>query len=430
MSTTHPTTPSSTRPSPSPRPSSPDSMRPPDDASLSGPPASLQAGGWVRPPGTRSLIAPVPLSSDQLRHDLAVRDLTDPAAGSHAVQLVLGAVTEALTRAWPVVVRPRRAHPIVSIADNYDVLGFSAEAVTRDSRYSRYVDATHVLRTHTSAMIPGALRSLASDPLAPDDALLVCPGVVYRRDSIDRLHTGTPHQVDLWRIRSGGPALDADDLLEMVDLVVAAALPDVRHRVTPSPHPYTVDGIQIDALVGGEWVEIGECGVADPAVLRRCRLDPATTSGLAMGLGLDRLVMLRKNIDDIRLLRSDDPRVAAQLQRLDRYRPVSSCPAIIRDLSIAVAAGTDDEALGDRVRAALGRAADQVEEVRVLSMTPYGELRDAARERLGIAPSQVNVLVRVVLRRLDRALTRAEANDLRDRVFACIHEGEVAERPR
>lgn len=418
MSTNHPTTSSSSHPSSS----------PPADAGLGGPPASLDPASRSTAARPTSLIAPVPITTEQLQRDLAVRDLTDPAAGSHGVQLVLGAITEALTRAWPVVVRPRRDHPIVSITDNYDVLGFSGEAVTRDSRYSRYVDADHVLRTHTSAMIPGALRARAADPHAPDDALLVCPGVVYRRDSIDRLHTGTPHQVDLWRIssRSGsrtGPALDSDDLLEMVDLVVGAALPGVRHRVTLSPHPYTIDGIQIDAEVGGEWVEIGECGVADPAVLARCGLDPAGVSGLAMGLGLDRLVMLRKGIDDIRLLRSDDPRVVAQLQTLDRYRAVSSCPAIVRDLSMAVAAGTDDETLGDCVRAALGPAADQVEEVRVLSTTPYAELPAPARDRLGIAPGQVNVLVRVVLRRLDRALTRAEANDLRDQVFTTLHEG-------
>jgi phenylalanyl-tRNA synthetase alpha chain len=377
------------------------------------------------------VIAPTPITADQLRHDLAVRDLTDPAAGSHAVQLVLGAVTEALARAWPVVVRPHRGHPVVSIADNYDVLGFSAEAVTRDGRYSRYVDAGHVLRTHTSALVPGALRALAADPHAPDDALLVCPGVVYRRDAIDRLHTGTPHQVDLWRIADSatGPVLGRDDLLEMVDLVVRAALPGVTHRVVPSPHPYTRDGIQIDAEVGGEWVEIGECGVADPAVLARCGLDASRVGGLAMGLGLDRLVMLRKGIDDIRLLRADDPRVVEQLLTLDRYRAVSSCPAIVRDLSVAVAAGIDDETLGDRVRAALGAVADQVEEVAVLSTTPEAELPDAARARLGIRPGQVNVLVRVVLRRLDRALTRAEANDLRDRVFTSIHDGDAVPPP-
>ena len=336
---------------------------------------------------------------------------------------MLGLVTGALAQAWPVTVRPWRSGPVVDVADNYDVLGFSREAAARDARHTRYVDATTVLRTHTSALVPDALRALAADPHAPADALVVCPGVVFRRDAIDRLHTGTPHQVDLWRIVRSPRAVGPDDLLEMVDLVVGAALPAARYRTTPAVHPYTVGGVQIDVEADGAWVEVGECGRVDPALLERCGLDPGEATGLAMGLGLDRLVMLRKQITDIRLLRSADPRVIAQLGDLERYRPVSSCPAIVRDLSVAVAAGTDDESLGDLVRAALGRAADQVEEVRVLATTAYADLPGPARDRLGIGPGQVNVLVRVVLRRLDRALTRAEANDLRDQVHAVIHQG-------
>jgi phenylalanyl-tRNA synthetase alpha chain len=74
-----------------------------------------------------------------------------------------------------------------------------------------------------------------------------------------------------------------------------------------------------------------------------------------MGLGLDRLVMLVKGIDDIRLLRSTDPRVADQMGDLTPYRPVSSMPATTRDLSLAVAERLDAELLGDRVRRMAGR---------------------------------------------------------------------------
>lgn len=424
-----------------PRPSRPEPSEPRPvrhitvgDAGLDAPPASLSPPDRpTPPPDIRAATAPAPtvapIGADQLRRDLAVRDLTDPAAGLHAVQLVLGLVTGALVHAWPVIARPWRSSPVVSVADNYDVLGFSHEAVTRDARYSRYVDATTVLRTHTSALVPGALRALAADPHAPADALVVCPGVVYRRDAIDRIHTGTPHQADLWRVTRSPRPIGIADLHEMIALVVDAALPGARYRTTPAVHPYTVDGVQIDVEAGGEWVEVGECGVADPELLARCGLDPTRVGGLAMGLGLDRLVMLRKQIADIRLMRSDDPRVVAQLGDLERYRPVSSCPAIVRDLSVAVAVGTDDETLGDRVRAALGPAADQVEEVRVLATTAHEDLPPPARARLGIVPGQVNVLVRVVLRRLDRALTRTEANLLRDQVHAVIHEGHAPTMP-
>jgi phenylalanyl-tRNA synthetase alpha chain len=141
-------------------------------------------------------------------------------------------------------------------------------------------------------------------------------------------------------------------------------------------------------------------------------------------LGLDRALMLRKGIPDIRLLRSADPRVAGQMLDLSAYRPVSALPAARRDLSLAVGAGTDDEILGDRVRDALGAEADLVEEVTVLSTTPYDDLPAAARERLGKRSGHDNVLVRVVLRAMDRTLTADEVNGLRDRIYDALHEGD------
>ena len=162
--------------------------------------------------------------------------------------------------------------------------------------------------------------------------------------------------------------------------------------------------------------------MAGPSVLQGAGL-PAGVTGLAMGLGLDRLVMLRKGIDDIRLLRSSDPRVSAQLCDLAPYRPVSNHPAIRRDVSVAVAVDVGDEELGDRVREALGDDALAVETVAVLSSTPGEALPPLAVERLGLLPGQRNVLLRVVLRHVDRTLTDAEANDLRDRIYAAVHEG-------
>jgi phenylalanyl-tRNA synthetase alpha chain len=199
-------------------------------------------------------------------------------------------------------------------------------------------------------------------------------------------------------------------------------LPGTEWRVEPRVHPYTTDGLQVDVENGDEWVEIGECGLASLDVLRGAGC--AEHTGLAMGLGLDRLLMLRKGIADIRLLRATDARVAAQMRDLSLYRPVSNQPAIARDLSIAVAADDDPETLGDRVRVALGADADCVEAVEVLSETPGEALPPIARQRLGLRPGQKNVLVRVVLRHAERTLRRDEANDLRDRVFGALHDGD------
>ena len=314
------------------------------------------------------------------------------------------------------------AHRVVTLHDNYDALGYTADAVTRDARYTRYVSPTEVLRSHTSALIPSALRSLVAD--GPEDALLVCPGLVYRRDSIDRLHTGLPHQLDLWRI-ARDLRLDAGDLKEMIEIVVRAALPGAEYRVEARVHPYTTEGLQIDVQNGDEWVEIGECGVAGAHVLRGAG---AVGTGLAMGLGLDRILMLRKGIADIRLLRAEDPRIAGQMGDLALYRSVSNRPAITRDLSIAVPDDDAAEELGERVRTALGERADAVETVAIVSETPGVDLPELARARIGLQPGQKNVLVRVVLRHPSRTLTREEANELRDDVYDALHCGTVSMR--
>jgi phenylalanyl-tRNA synthetase alpha chain len=406
-------------------------------------------------------MSPTHLRSDALARDLSIRDLTDPAQGPHALQPLLGEIISSLQLRWPETeVRLVRGDRVVTLADNYWHLGYAADAVTVDSRYTRYVDEGHVLRSHSSALIPPALRALAEKAPAESagtDVLLVCPGICYRRDAVDRLHTGTPHQVDLWRI-TNRRSLDEADLEDMIAGIVSGALPGASWRTAATGHPYTTGGRQIDAAIpaqsrpaaraaygldGDGWVEIGECGLAAPAVLSACGL-PADKSrtgeccgagaeyvdgphrewtGLAMGLGLDRLLMLRKGIPDIRLLRSSDPRIATQLLDLRPYQAVSTLPPIRRDVSVAVDAYAEisAETLGDQVREALGADADAVESVSLLAVADYADVPELARERLEMRPGQRNLLVRIVLRPWDRTLTDAEANALRDRIYAALH---------
>jgi phenylalanyl-tRNA synthetase alpha chain len=132
---------------------------------------------------------------------------------------------------------------------------------------------------------------------------------------------------------------------------------------------------------------------------------------------------LVKGIPDIRLLRSADPRIAGQMRDLAAYQPVSSMPPVARDLSVAVAADEDEETLGDRIREALGADAACVEEVRVLEATPCDRLPEPAARRLGARSGQKNLLIRVVLRDLEKTLTNEAANVLRDRIYLATHQG-------
>ena len=364
---------------------------------------------------------PTYLTPQRLSRDLSIRDLTDPTTGPHAIQMLVDEAVNALQSAWGCAVRRCSGPALVDTADNYDNLGFTADAASRDARYTRYVNNRQMLRSHSSAMIPPALRALAAEPAGP--VLLVCPGMVYRRDSIDRLHTGTPHQLDLWLVAPADCELPGLD--EMTELLIGALAPGRPWRAEERIHPYTTDGRQVDVEVGEEWIEVWECGLAHPDVLARAGLQ--RWHGLALGLGLDRFLMLRMEIPDIRLIRSSDPRVSAQMLNLEPYRAVSSLPAIVRDLSVAVDADDDVEALGDRVRDALGPDAEAVEEVSVVSTTECAELPASAVLRMGMREGQKNLLVRVVLRPVAQTLTDPEANDLRDRVYAAIHQGAATE---
>ncbi|GAA3272285.1 hypothetical protein [Paenarthrobacter aurescens] len=249
----------------------------------------------------------------ELHDALSVRDLSNPDHGPHAMQSLLGGVVQNLRQHWDVPARMVRHSPLVSVADNYDRLGFSAADVTRDQRYSRYISLTVMLRSHTSASIPSLLRSL--DPEELLDELWVIPGLVYRRDSIDRTHVGTPHQVDLWRVCST-KTLDSRHLKEMINSLVDAVLPAAQWRAVPATHPYTKEGMQIDVRMNNEWLELAECGLMAPQLFLDAGLDPGAWSGLALGMGLDRALMLRKGVPDIRLLSSADARIQRQMMDL------------------------------------------------------------------------------------------------------------------
>ncbi|WP_319002162.1 hypothetical protein [Arthrobacter sp. UM1] len=168
------------------------------------------------------------------------------------MQALLNAVLDALKADGGTSIRCLRGSPIVPVRDNCDRLGYRPDDVTRARRYTRYISPTVMLRSHMSAELPRALEDYAGRTGV--DELLVAPGLVYRRDAVDRIHVGEPHQVDLWRLRSRSPLRDEDlcdeDLRTMAGRLVEAVLPGAQWRTTAVTHPYTLGGLQIDVLHG------------------------------------------------------------------------------------------------------------------------------------------------------------------------------------
>lgn len=355
------------------------------------------------------------LTKEQLKKGLEIRDLSDSSQGEHCMQLIMNEVIDALKNYWNCPVTIYRENPIVTVEDNYDKLGIDKESVLRSEVYTRYVDDNHVLRTMASTMVPRGLQSI-KDEIKPN-RLLACVGLVYRRDQIDRIHNGVHHQMDLWYTSEN--LVTEQDMQDMINIIVKVVTgkENSEYITIPKIHPYTVDGREIDIVVDGKPMEILECGLTNPRILKENGCEGKY--GLALGLGLERILMVRKNIKDIRLLRSTNEKVECQMHDLEPYKEVSSMPPVVRDISVVVDKNLDIELLGDMVR---DSNVDEhlIEEVQILSETSYEDLPDMAKQRLGIEPHEKNILVRLVLRSLERTLTNEECNNYRDIIYKHI----------
>ncbi len=362
-----------------------------------------------------------PITKKQLEHYLAIPDLTQ-ADGKHAVKLLYQKIEDyiRLTHSGSQIM-VYRGNPIVSVEDNYDNLLIDKDNISRSSTYTHYVDETHILRTHDTAHIPGILRDLAKR-IDWDDVVILTPAVVYRRDVTDKKHLAAIHMLGIWRVTKN-KRLIRQDLRNVVEGVAGVAAPGWKLRIVDMPHPYTKEGMEVNAVKGDRDIEILECGLINDQILINAGLDPSEHSGWASGIGLDRLVMTLKSIPDIRYLRSTNPKIAAQMQDLKPYVEVSNQPAIQRDMSYSVPTVYVEEDINDDIREALGYDQHILESVEVLNETASEDLPPKIQDRLGIEKGQKNVLVRVTLRHLDRSLTNQEANQLYDRIYSQVNYG-------
>lgn len=361
------------------------------------------------------------LEHAQLLSALSLRDLTNSKHGIHAMQQLISETENAMTSLWSCCIQRLNPNPIVSIYDNYDALGYPKDGASRDALYSRYLNKKLMLRTQTSSSIPTWLSSWQSH--RPQTLALLSHGLVYRRDCIDRWHCAEPHQLDIWMVTPKNQVDEKSLLTETINNLMQVLLPNHIIQQSVSPHPYTTNGVQLDAMENNDLIEIGECGIIDPNLLDRNGWPSEQYTGIAIGLGLDRILMLRKGIPDIRLLRDPEPRVQSQMNSLAPWKSVSRQPVTTRDLSIVVNNKMDMDIIGDKVRLALKEQIDWLEDIQLVSRTAYQCLPKPAIERLGINKNQDNLLLRLVLRHPTKSLPAAVANDIRNTVYLILNEG-------
>lgn len=355
---------------------------------------------------------------------MALKDLTMPSSAPHAIHLLVCEILQGLhTRGWPAAERVEGPR-IVSASENYALLGYDPSEVTLGSEHTRWIDESHLLRTQTTSQIPNALRAVIQGRKPGEIKLIAAPGITFRRDTRDRWHCAEPHQMDIWVIGDASLS-NRQALLRLVHDILEIATPNESWMFSDSPHHYTDGGIEVNLLAKEKPVEVLECGCIARSLLERLGIDPELHGGLALGMGLDRLTMLRKGIPDIRLLRDEHPRVQVQMSDLQPWRPVSRLPSTSRDISLAVTPGLSEEALTEKMLQAAGVHSGWIEEMTVKGRWAYEELPEKAIERLGLLPGQENVLLSVILRDSSRSIASEEANLLYGRIQDAMHEGAV-----
>ncbi len=357
----------------------------------------------------------------KIQDSLKVEDLSEKKG--HALNLIVDLISKNLETKFNIKPKLEKGSKVVSIEDNYDKLGYPTTEVTRNARYTRYVDENKILRTQMTSVVPSLLEHFSKN--TQEEILWTCPGLVFRRDVVDRTHVGEPHQMDIWYVTKK-EKMTRKHLLELVEVVVnsmsQALKQKIEYRTNETSHFYTEGGIEVEINYNGRWLEILECGLAGTNLLKQSGLDPDVYSGLALGMGLDRAAMIIKTIEDIRVLRDSDARVQKQMQNLDKYKSVSKLPATKRDFSISVSKDLLLEELTEKIIDIVGDKKEMIEEISLLSETNYEDLSQPVRDRLGIKENQKNVLFRIILRHVSRTLTSQECNDLYENLYQKINE--------
>jgi phenylalanyl-tRNA synthetase alpha chain len=193
---------------------------------------------------------------------------------------------------------------------NFDALNIAPDHPARTMMDTFYIaaakgDSGQVLRTHTSPV--QARTMLTREP----PIYVICPGRVYRTDELDATHTPVFHQVEGLVVDKG---ITMAHLKGTLDHFARAMFgPEAKTRLRPSYFPFTEPSAEMDlwfpqARGGPRWIEWGGCGMVNPRVLRACGIDPDVHSGFAFGMGIERTLMFRHGVTDMRDMVEGDGR--------------------------------------------------------------------------------------------------------------------------
>ncbi|MGN0514773.1 MAG: phenylalanine--tRNA ligase subunit alpha [Lachnospiraceae bacterium] len=199
---------------------------------------------------------------------------------------------------------------------NFEALNIPANHPAKDEQDTFYVNSEILLRTQTSST---QIHEMEKGRLP---IRMIAPGRVYRSDEVDATHSPCFHQVE---------GLVVDKNITFADLKGTLAEfakelfgPQTKVKFRPHHFPFTEPSAECDVTCfkcggkgcrmckGSGWIEILGCGMVHPNVLRKCNIDPDEYTGFAFGIGLERIALLKYEIDDMRLLYENDARFLKQ----------------------------------------------------------------------------------------------------------------------
>ena len=236
-----------------------------------------------------------------------------PLGASHPLSIVLDEIKEIFVgMGFDIVDGPE----VETDYYNFEALNIPKNHPARDTQDTFYINENILLRTQTS---PVQVRVMEKQK---PPIRIISPGRVYRSDAVDATHSPLFHQIEGLVVAEGITFADLKGTLETFVKRLYGEDSVVRFR--PHHFPFTEPSAEVDVqcfnchgegcrLCKGEgWIETLGCGMVHPKVLQNCGIDPEKYSGFALGMGLERVVMRRYNIDDLRLFYENDVRFLKQ----------------------------------------------------------------------------------------------------------------------
>jgi phenylalanyl-tRNA synthetase alpha chain len=297
---------------------------------------------------------------------------------------------------------------IVTTEQCFDLLNMPKNHPARRETDTYYLDDIHILRTHTTAFWSFYLKDKKIlDKLEKTGEIkALAPGIVFRKDEIDRKHYPAFHQIDGLLICKKSKNIIIQEDLKNVQIELAKGIfgPNIEWKFIPDEFPYTVESLEMNIRFNEDWMEVNGAGLVHPQCLKNFGLDPKIYNGWAFGFG-DRLAMVKMGIPDIRILWSKDERITSQFRDINStYKEVSKYPETSRDISFIIDKSINLNNYYEIVR---DYAENLIEEVKLV---------DEYEDENKFGKGKKSYTFRIVYRSPERTLTSEEINKIQEEI--------------